>query len=436
MLKRIVITLLFSVAALPGWAQMNMGMPNGESGMATPPPVNIGGGSISLGAESERSNYLRGGFSFEGSYNDNPFLTTPPRSDEAYTVSPYIAFSMSRPRANWNLQYSPGFTFFQHFSSENQSSHNLSTNLELRLSPHVSLMLQEGLVKASDVSGQLQPAIVGGVTSASPTETLLVIPPEAGFISNTAAGEITYQFSRNDTVGASGDSSELHYLHLNQLSGLFNSSARGGQAFYSHRLGQKNYLGMNYGFEDIITHPLEIATQVHSPGIFYSFYFTPRISISLFGAAQYAETSGQGFKFAPTWSPSEGGSFNWQGEHTSVNASVARTISTAGGLATAARGITSSGALRHQFSPNLIGTISEVYYDSDTLESLSLFSNGGRTFSTGASLERTIKKHLDVQVGYTRLDQSYNNIQVISNNSSQNRGWMSISYSFERPLGR
>ncbi len=415
---------------------MDMGMSSGESAMATPSPVNIGGGSISLGAESGRSNYLRGGLSFEGSYEDNPFLTAPARSDESYTVSPYVAFSVSRPHASWNLQYRPGFTFYQHFNSRNQSEHNLSTNLEFRLSPQVSLMLRDGLIKTPEASGQLQPSVVGGITSASPAQTLLVVPPEAGFISNTADGEITYQFGRNDTVGASGESSELRYLHLDQLPGLFNSSACSGRGFYSHRLGQKNYIGVSYSFEDDITHPLEITTQVHSPSVFYSFYFTPRISLSVFGGAQYAQTTGGGTVAVTAWSPSEGGNFSWQGEHTSAVVALSQSISPGGGLVTAVRGITSSASLRHQFSKNLVGTISEVYNDNNVVESLILFSNGGRTLSTGASLERTIKKQLTVQVGYTRLDESYNNIQVISNNPSQNRGWMAISYSFERPLGR
>lgn len=436
MLKRIAITLLFSVAAIPGWTQMNMGMPSGESGMATPSPVNIGGGSVSVGAENERSNYLRGGFSFEGSYNDNPFLTTPPHSDEGYTVSPFLAFSMTRSRASWNLQYSPGFTFYQHFNSQNQSDHNLSTGLQFRLSPHVTMMLEDGLIKTSEASGQLEPTVVGGITTATPVQTLTVVAPETGLISNTAGGEITYQFSRNAMVGVSGDSSELHYLNLDQLPGLFDSSARGGQAFYSYRLGSKNYIGMTYSFEDIITHPLEITTQVHSPTFFYSIYFTQHISLSAFGGAQYAKTTGDGIVTNPSWSSTEGGSFSWQGEHTSAIASLSRSISPGGGLATAVHGISSSASLRHQFSPNVVGTISETYSNNNVLEVLALFSNGGTTLSTGASLQRTIKKHLAVQVGYTRLDESYTNIQVLSNNSSQNRGWMSISYSFERPLGR
>jgi len=434
MLKRIAITLLFSVAALPGWAQMNMGMPSGESGMATPSPVNIGGGSIAF--ESERSNYLRGGFSFEGAYNDNPFLTAPPHSDESYTVSPYVAFSMSRSRASWNLQYSPGFTFYEHFNSQNQSGHNFSTSMEFRLSPHVTMMLEDGLIKTSEASGQLQPVAVDGTAPVSPLQNLSVVPPAAGIISNIGGGEITYQFSRNAMFGMSGDSSELHYLHLSQLPGLFNSSARGGQAFYSHRLGQKNYIGMTYSFEEIVTHPLEITTQVHSPTFFYSIYFTQHISLSVFGGGQYAQTTGDGIITAPSWSSTEGGSFSWQGEHTSAIAALSRSISPGGGLATAVHGISSSASLRHQFSTNVVGTISETYSDNNVLEALALFSNGGRTLSTGASLQRTIKKHLAVQVGYTRLNESYNNIQVLSSNSSQNRGWMSISYSFERPLGR
>src|SRR5437764_5017977 len=83
---------LLVVATLPAWAQVAGSASAGTSGiqlqdsgaapaatgaiesedqMVIPAPVSIGGYSLSLGAESERANYLRGELRFSSAYDDN-----------------------------------------------------------------------------------------------------------------------------------------------------------------------------------------------------------------------------------------------------------------------------------------------------------------------------------------------------------------------------
>ncbi|HZD06607.1 MAG TPA: hypothetical protein VE176_00085, partial [Candidatus Limnocylindrales bacterium] len=67
--------------------------PNDAGGrMVTPDPVSIEGYSLNFTSEGERSNYLRGGLKFGGSYSDN---LSPgggrPISDFSYSVWPFIA---------------------------------------------------------------------------------------------------------------------------------------------------------------------------------------------------------------------------------------------------------------------------------------------------------------------------------------------------------
>jgi hypothetical protein len=50
-------------------------------------------------------------------------------------------------------------------------------------------------------------------------------------------------------------------------------------------------------------------------------------------------------------------------------------------------------------------------------------------------VQRLFGEHLNAQLGYTRLHQSYN-VTAIATNPDTNREFVSISYQFARPLGR
>jgi hypothetical protein len=65
------------------------------------------------------------------------------------------------------------------------------------------------------------------------------------------------------------------------------------------------------------------------------------------------------------------------------------------------------------------------------------FSNaGGHSISGSISLERRMGEHFNAEAGYTRLHQSFSDIAVISGAPNTNREFISISYQFNRALGR
>ena len=65
-----------------------------------------------------------------------------------------------------------------------------------------------------------------------------------------------------------------------------------------------------------------------------------------------------------------------------------------------------------------------------------LVSPGGHTLSGSASVQHSISEHFIMELGYTRLRQSYSNIAVIANAPNTNRAFISVSYQFARSLGR
>ena len=224
--------------------------------MVTPSPVNVEGTSLAFAAETERTNYLSGGLSFSSAYDDALLpLTGPAVSDVSYSVRPSIAIDESGARLHWNMFYSPGFTFYQRNTSFNQSDHDLAADFRYRLSPHVTLTLRDSLTKSSALSYHFDPNPIEPGTGILQSPNQSVIPPVADTISNNAAGQITYQFSANGMIGASGMETEQRYLHQSQVPGLFNSSTRGAMAFYAHRLSGKHYIGATYQFQQLLSYP-------------------------------------------------------------------------------------------------------------------------------------------------------------------------------------
>ena len=404
--------------------------------MVAPPPVNPAGESVALTTELERSNYLRGGVAFEGAYNDNIFTSTPPVGDASYTIYPTIEFDMTRSRLHWDLNYTPGFTFFQKFTDANQVDHLFSTDLSYRMSPHVTLSLHDNLAKTPSFSGFLQPSSATG-SSAVQATTFLIVPALTNTFSNSSSGQITYQFARDTMLGFGGSSSQTYFLDDNtSATGLFDSSSRSGRAFYTHRFGSKNYLGANYEFEDIESHPIELETQVHSASLFYTFYLGPHVSFSLFGGAQHSDTRGSGFPSLMSWSPTEGGGMNWQGERNSFALNVSRSILPGGGLQGAVNSFSMTASSHHQLTPHLTGNLQASYSTNDVLQLGSLAQTSGHIFMFSGYCSRVLGKHLSAELGYSRINQHYNNFAAISGNPDIDRGWIRIAYQFERPLGR
>jgi hypothetical protein len=356
-------------------------------------------------------------------------------SDVSYSVRPSIAIDESGARLHWNLFYSPGFTFYQRNTAFNQSDHDLAADLRYRLSPHVTLALRNSLTKSSAFSYHFDPNPTGTETGILQSPNRSVISPIADTIANNADGQITYQFSANGMIGASGTETELRYLHQSHVPGLFNSSTRGAMAFYTHRLSGKHYIGVTYQFQQLLSYPNGTETQAHSAFLFYTLYVNPTLSLALFGGPQHFEMSRLGITTEPAWSPAGGATLGWQRFRTSGNLSFAHRISDGGGLESAVVSDSADLSIRQQLTKNLTVGLVGGYTNNSLVDPMSP-GNRGHTVSGSLSFERTIGEHFSVQLGYTRAHQSYSDIPAISSVPDRHRAWVSFSYNFHRPLGR
>jgi len=136
------------------------------------------------------------------------------------------------------------------------------------------------------------------------------------------------------------------------------------------------------------------------------------------------------------WTPAAGASLSWQGRLNSLAVSYSHIISSGGGLIGAVRMDNATASFRQQISKYLSASLNGTYVQNNVIGSTSFGSYDGHTLSGTASLQRLFGQHFAVQLGYTRLHQSYNNVAVIALAPDTNREFVSFTYQFSRPLGR
>ena len=403
--------------------------------MTTPSILSGAGSSLEFTSEMERSNYLRGGASASFAYSDNVLNTVGnPVSDETYTIGPFIELDLTRTRFRLNTTYSPSFTFYQHLTDRNQTNQGLALSFAYRLSPHVTFTAQDSLAKTYAFSG-LAFNNIAGLPNPIQSPNLLFIDPVADTLINTAGVGVSYQFSRNDTVGATGNSSILRYLNQSQAPGLYDSTGYGAGGYYTHRFG-RNYLGVNYLFQDFTTETIQLKTKTDSIYGSYTFYLKPNLSLSAFGGPQYSDTFGPGTVPVKKWSPAGGGSVAWQGEETSFAAAFSHRITDGGGSPGAVTANSVNALFRAQLTRTLIGSVGAGYSSTTSLAPAFQSQSNGSSVSATAGLQRAFGEHWTGSVGYQYLHQNYSNIAVINQAQNQSQVSVSVSYQFDRPLGR
>jgi hypothetical protein len=454
MITRISILVLVFLVSLPLWSQSDATIPaatpdptaadivtsSDDARMLTPPALS-GAAYPTAPASEERSNYLRAGVTFNSAYDDNVLggISAHPTGDVDYSVWPTIALDQTTTRLHSLLTYAPGFTFYQRISGRDETDQNATMDFEYRLSPHVTASFRDSFQKSSNVFNQPDALSAGAVNGATQIPTVAVVAPVADRLTNTAAGDLTYQFSPSDMIGGGGSFSNLHYPNTSEVPGLFDSNSRGGSAFYSRRLGKKHYVGIQYQYSRIAAFPVgpEFDTQTHSALLFYTIYLKPNLSVSFAGGPQHYEAVQSSLFNSRSWSPTATASLGWQGRRTTFAAGYSRSITAGGGLIGAFDSNAANASARWQMTRTWsIGSAASYAIYKNVTPLLSFGAPGGHSISGSVSLQHPIGEHFNAEAGYTRLHQSFSDIAVISGAPNTNREFISISYQFNRALGR
>lgn len=441
MITRTAVLFVF-LLAVPAWPQVDTNgaeaSPQDQARMLTPPVVN-GQAYATVPMAEMRSNYVNAGLVFNTAYTDNVLagLTPTAISDISYSAWPSVALDETTPRLHSLLTYSPGFTAYERTGGRNEADENVAMDIEYRLSPHVTASLRDSFQKSSNVFNQ--PDVLAPVYGTPQAATVAVIAPLADRLYNTANAELTYQFSASGMIGVGGMFNNLHYPNPAQVPGLYDSSLRGGSAFYSRRLSRKHYAGALYQYSTILAYPVRSQSELdtHTVFAFYTVYLKPNLSLSLAGGPQYYDATQTSIAPVRSWSPAGSSSLGWQGRRATLAASYSRMMTSGGGLSGAFHMNSANASASWQLARTWDVGVAGSYAIYKTLTPLFVLSNAGGHADLGTvTLRHAINQHFSAQLGYSRLHQSYGRIPVVATNPDTNREFVSISYQFSRPLGR
>jgi hypothetical protein len=441
------------LTAIPAWSQAlptatgGTDIPDDDSRMQTPPPVNGEAYPTTVGSET-RANYLAAALTLNTAYNDNVLGggSTSPVGDVTYSIFPTLTIDQTTSRQHRMLTYSPGFTIYQHTSSLNEADQNAALNFKYLLTEHTAITLGDSFQKSSNVFNQSYPLSGGAISGSAQSPQIGVVAPFADRLTNTATAGLSYQFSKNSMIGGSGIATQLNYPNPAEASGLGDSSSRGGSAFYNQRLSSTQYMGVTYQYSASKSNPVntqaisgtaQTGVQSHSISPFYTVYLSPTLSMSLSGGPAYIDATQSSSSRFRSWTYSAMASVGWQGSHTSFVASYSRAVAESVGLLGAFDANSANASARWQLARTwtVASAASYVINKNATIVDSSS-SSGGHSVSGDVSIQHSMSENLRLDIGYLRLHQSYSGIAVISSAPDSNREYISVSYLFTRPLGR
>ena len=418
-----------------------------------PPPASIAGPSLAFSSDMERANYLRGWISLGTTYDDNVLNTaTNPVGGFTFSALPHLALDISTNRLRWTSLYSAGLTVNQRFSSRNQASHRFDMDFEYRLSPHVSLAVTDRFSLTTGFFDQLQtsPELSGGGILQQPNQT--VVTPLAKTIGNNLAGQVSWQFGAGSIVGITGGYYNSSYSDVPPgATSLLDTTRESASGFYSHRISARNWIGVRYGFQHLSIQPGGEQGTTHSLTYFHTIYLKPTMQLSFFAGPEYSEVDSQivlpdvqpplGLVVSVpisnrTWSGAGGASYSWQGPHTSITAQFVRRVSDGGGVQGVVFANSVSGGLRWQITRSTTMSLAGGYAASDALIAATSGIDSLKTATGGIGISRRLGAHFGLDLGYSRIHQASAAGATVSLPAKHNRGWVSLSYDFSRPLGR
>ncbi len=442
MLPRVTLILVLLTGCL-AWCQVEASRSEtdnsaDESQLNVPPPVSNQAYSSEFAGDTS-SNFLRGGLTLSSAYSNNVTGGANPVGDMSYSFWPTIGIDKTTEQLHLLINYSPGFTIYQHTSSLNQANQNVGVSLQYRFTPRLTATIQEGFQKTSNVFDQPNPLAYSSVSGASPVSGAAIITPVAELLNNTTSLQVTYQVSPDGMIGTSGNFASLYYPNPSQVAGLFNTRSAGGSLFYSTRFHEKYYIGANYQYQNLLSYQTaspSTRTETQTIFVFLTAYLRPSLSLSISGGPQHYSSTQAPFAPSAAWSPMVMASLGWQGERTTLAASYSRVVTGGGGLGGAYHSNSGTASASWKLSGVWTAGVSLGYSNYNTVTPLFVSSSAnGHSISGTASIQRALNDNINLQLGYSWVNQTYQSVST-SVAPNTNRVFFSINYQFTKPLHR
>jgi hypothetical protein len=416
-----------------------------------PSIVSIDGAPLLLNSELEPSNYFRGGISVGSSYDDNVFSTSRDQvGGYALTAQPHVAFDVSMARLQLKTNYSGGFTLNQRLTSQNQGAHGLASQLAYRLTPHVTLSVHDNFAISTGFFNQVQNGGTGSGAGILHQSNGYVVTPLSDSTGNTGSVQLNYQFGAGSMVGISGTSYLLRYHDVPNGVSLLDTTGELFSGFYTHRVTPRNWVGVRYAFQRLDFDPVSERSTTQSVQCFSTIYLKRNMDIAFFAGPEYTVLDGHFISMVMNlplvlvastpiaeqhWSASGGTSFSWRGERMATQVQFVRRVTDGGGLQATVYLNGLSGEVTRQITPKTTMTLSASYANMDPLATAhTTYQVTDATFAR-IGVRHQLGPNLMFDFGYAHDWQKSASIPGPVD-INHNRGWVTLSYDFLRPIGR
>jgi hypothetical protein len=428
------------LAGVPVWAQSPSAT---EAPMELPPAVTGQAYPSQVGSEVHR-NYLQLAISGSGGYADNVLagFTNSKTGSGIFSLSPLIAYDKNTARTVAQFTYKPAFTFYSQVSKLNEIDQNAAGSLQYRFTPHFVTRMQDSFTRSSSVYASSSGL---GDTISGAQRSLLdgVVAQFADRIMNTATVDLALQVSENTLIGGEGNFAQLDYPNSSQVPGLFNSNSVGASGFYTHRVTEHQYLGFIYQYQEILTYLVgaEGNASLNTFSPFYSFYLLRtkqgNLTASLQGGLQHSSFIIRGGPLVSEWTPAVTTSIGWQGPITNFAVGYGHSVSGGGGLNGLYDQTTYNGMAQWRIAREWDTSVGASYSNlkNDSPQYNAQLSTG-HTVNGTAGLSRALGRYARLNIGYSRIHQSYPGVSTIVMNPDSDQISGSVSYQFTRPVGR
>jgi len=355
-------------------------------------------------------------------------------------LEPHVSWTLANPRAQWLLDYRPGFSKGYPISIYDSRSQLFDTTLQLQPVKRLKVRLRESFLSSKNIFDQLQQseAALGSSVLDRPNSSVFIASRETN---EQVGGDLTYALTRRTAVGAGGTFYAVNYKSAGDAQELNNANSIGTHAFLSYRSSRHNLSGLDYNLQNLTTQQGRSRALVQ--GLLYtdSILVRPGMSFSLFIGPQHLHLSGtRTVSTVETetlpqagWNWSGGANYTWSGTRTVVTVGVSRRISDGAGVQGIVRLSSATAELRRHITKQWKGRLlvsadrnSPIATDSMALSYLS--------FATGVS--RTLHHRLSLEFQYWRMHQTGSALESTSLLADHNRIAVSFVYDIKGPLQR
>jgi len=388
-----------------------------------------------------RSNQLSYGVTSSTAYDDS-VQGSPGQRNLTGSIQPQVTLSINRPRVQTNLYYGPTFTYSSDIASQSGTSHAVGGEFEYFFSKRFTINFREAFVDTSNPIDSFQASnqLPGLGILERPTDVF--VGARVHRRTEEAGSDAIYRLARHTSFGVGGSFSSSTYQTLNEATAAsdqhIQTQSWSAHSFISQQLTPRYSIGANYSAQNFSSDTGIGSTLAHSVLGFGTVSLKPNVQWSVFAGPEFLLVD-YGTRNAPPESQattlSYGSSLSWQVEHNGLNASFVQRVSDSGlsgGAAARARMIDfrATRQLTRRVGINLFAS----YMSSSELiaSTQSLLPD---SVTGGFGVSRLITPTL--RIGLQAFRQEFlGPAPQLSGFSSHDVVSFSISYSFERPIGR